>query len=122
MVMTVAMLMFAVVLMGVPLVMRAPVVMLMVVSMLVLMLMLVTTMAMLMLVTTMAMRLLVFVRMRMHCLMKLVVNHLKRDRIDDRKNAGRHCRVKRSRFNGGCCDAIAKQSQRLIEYCGSSRM
>ncbi len=113
MVMTVAMLMFAVVLMGVPLVMRAPVVMLMVVSMLVLMLML---------VTTMAMRLLVFVRMRMHCLMKLVVNHLKRDRIDDRKNAGRHCRVKRSRFNGGCCDAIAKQSQRLIEYCGSSRM
>jgi len=54
--------------------------------------------------------------------MKVVVDHLERYRINDCKSATRHCRVKRSRFNGGRGNAIAKQSHCLIEYCGRSGM
>jgi hypothetical protein len=110
MVMTVVMVMFAVVLMGV--LVLVPVLMLMVVSMLALVLM--TTMV--------RMGVLVLMLVVMHGFMKLVVDHLERYRIDDRKNAGGHCSVKRSRFNGGCGNAIAKQRHGLIECCGSSRM
>ena len=112
MVMTVVMVMFAVVLMGVSVVVPVvvPVLMLMVVSMLALVLM-----------TTMV-RMGVLMLVVMHGFMKLVVDHLERYRIDDRKNAGGHCSVKRSRFNGGCGNAIAKQRHGLIECCGSSRM
>lgn len=112
MVMTVVMVVFGVVLMGVP------VVMLMVVSMLAFVLM--TTMVcmgLLMLVLV-----LVLVLVLMHCFMKLVVDHLERYRIDDRKNACGHCSVKSSRLNRGCGNAIAKQCHGLIECCGSSRV
>jgi hypothetical protein len=114
MAMTVVMVMFAVVLMGVSVVVPVvvPVLMLMVVSMLALVLM--TTMV--------RMGVLVLMLVVMHGFMKLVVDHLERYRIDDRKNAGGHCSVKRSRFNGGCGNAIAKQRHGLIECCGSSRM
>jgi hypothetical protein len=54
--------------------------------------------------------------------MQLVVNHLERHGIDDRENAGGHRSAKRSRFNGSCGDAIAKQRHCLIEDRGSSRM
>lgn len=112
MVVTVVMVMFGVVLMGVP----VPVVMLMVVSMLAFVLM--TTMVCMGLL----MLVLLLVLMRMHCFMKLVVDHLERYRVDDRKDACGHCSVKSSRLNRGCGNAIAKQCHGFIERCGNSRV
>ena len=110
--------MFAVRLMGVP------VLMLTVVSMIALVLMItMTCMGLLVFVLVpMPMPMPVPVLVVMHGFMKLVVDHLERYRIDDRKNACGHCSVKSSRFNGGCGNAIAKQRHGLIECCGSSRM
>ena len=116
MVMTVVMFMFAVVLIGVLVVIPVPVVMLMVVSMLAFVLM--TTMVCMGLLVLVLMLMLV----RMHCFMKLVVDHLERYRIDDRKNACGHCSVKRSRLDRGCGNAIAKQCHGFIERCCSSRV
>lgn len=114
MVMTVAMIlvMFAGPVMGVPVVMPVPVIMLMVVSKLALMTGVVCV------VMGLLMRMLVLVRT--HCFMKLVVDHLERYRINDRKKAGGHCSVKSGRFNRGCGNAITEQCHGLIERCGSS--
>jgi hypothetical protein len=55
---------------------------------------------------------------RMQGFMQLVVDHLERNRIDDRKNTRGHCGVQCARLDCGRGDAIAKQRHGLIEDCG----
>jgi hypothetical protein len=110
--MAVAVIMFVVMVMSMRITMLALVNM----PMVVLMLMLVRAMAR----VVMGLR----VRERMQGFMQLVVDHLKRNRIDDRKNTRGHCGVQCARLDCGRGDAIAKQRHGLIEDrgCGGLRI